>query len=178
MSGLQFTGAAAVRSVPYWEYLDRRTASITASKAMRAPNPSLAVTLPERSVRSFLASVLSNPEASAGVWRIEVLPMITARFKAPLHVIPSGTVAFTLRLQRRASSENAPDHQAMLRANQMLVKRCMDEGGKVYPPFAPSLSREEWQQHYGAQIWQRFAAAKRRFDPNGVLTPGAGVFAK
>jgi cytokinin dehydrogenase len=176
-SRLQLKGAVAVRSVPYWEYLDRRTASITASKAKRAPNPSLAVTLPERSVRSFLANVLPDPEASVGIWRIEVLPMITARFKQPLHVIPAGPIAFTLRLQRRASAELTPDHKAMLSANRMLVKRCMDEGGKVYPPFAPPLSRDEWQRHYGDQIWQRFAAAKRRFDPNGVLTPGAGVFA-
>jgi FAD/FMN-containing dehydrogenase len=176
MAGLQFKGNASARSVSYWEYLERRTASITASKAKRAPNPSLALTLPERSVRSFLAKVLSDPEASAGIWRIEVLPMITARFKQPLHVIPAGTIAFTLRLQRRASAENAADHQTMLIANRMLVQRCIEADGKVYPPFAPPLSPDDWRRHYGAQTWQRFAAAKRRFDPSGVLTPGAGVF--
>ena len=112
-----------------------------------------------------------------GIWRIEVLPMITARFRQPLHMLPEGTLAFTLRLQRRASAENAPDHKAMLSANHMLVPRCIKMGGKVYPPFAPALSREAWKQHYGTQTWQRFVAAKRRYDPNNVLTPGAGVFA-
>ena len=177
IAGLQFTDKAPVTTMPCWNYLDRRTASITASKVKRAPNPSLAVVLPERSVRSFLADVLSDPGAAAGIWRIEVLPMITARFKQPLHILPEGTLSFTLRLQRRASAENAPDHRAMLSANQMLVHRCIKMGGKIYPPFAPVLSQEDWKRHYGPQTWRRFVAAKRRYDPNNVLTPGAGVFA-
>jgi cytokinin dehydrogenase len=64
----------------------------------------------------------------------------------------------------------------MLTMNDMLVHRCLTLGGKIYPPFAPVLSRAEWQRHYGPRTWERFAAAKNRFDPNNVLTPGAGVF--
>jgi cytokinin dehydrogenase len=160
----------------YSDYLDRRTASVAATKARGTPNPSLAVVLPERSVRSFLTSVLSDPEAAAGIWRIEVLPMMTANFKQPLHVLPEGALVFTVRLQRRATAKNAPDHRAMVRVNQTLARRCIAAGGKIYPPHAPVLSREEWQRHYGRQTWQRFAAAKKRFDPSNVLTPGAGVF--
>jgi cytokinin dehydrogenase len=65
----------------------------------------------------------------------------------------------------------------MLTANQLLVERCLKDRGKIYPPFAPPMSRENWQLHYGPRLWQRLAAAKKRFDPNNVLTPGAGVFA-
>jgi cytokinin dehydrogenase len=61
--------------------------------------------------------------------------------------------------------------------NQRLVERCLKDRGKIYPPFAPPMSRENWQLHYGPRLWQRLAAAKKRFDPNNVLTPGAGVFA-
>ena len=43
MAGLTFTEKARVTSMPCWNYLDRRTASITASKGKRAPNPSLAL---------------------------------------------------------------------------------------------------------------------------------------
>ena len=59
---------------------------------------------------------------------------------------------------------------------QTLVTRLLATGGKVYPPYAPVLSQEQWQQHYGPATWQRFAAAKKLFDPNNVLTPGAGIF--
>ena len=136
----------------------------------------LAIVLPESSVRPFLEAVLSDETLAAGIWRIEVFPMLVERFTAPLHVLPAGSVAFTVRLQRRASAEKAPDHEAMLSANRALAKRCLDSGGKVYPPFAPPLSREDWQRHYGDRTWTRLAAARREFDPNGILTPGAGVF--
>ena len=64
----------------------------------------------------------------------------------------------------------------MLAANQALLPLLLAAGGKVYPPFAPILSHEQWQEHYGMEVWPRFAAAKKRFDPNTVLTPGAGIF--
>jgi FAD/FMN-containing dehydrogenase len=54
--------------------------------------------------------------------------------------------------------------------------RALTAGGKVYPPFAPILTQAQWQDHFGAETWKRFAAAKTRFDPRNVLTPGAGIF--
>lgn len=176
MEGLRFK-AASTTAQRFGDYLDRRAASVVAAKAKRTPNPSLALVLPEAAVRSFVERVLGDPQISGGIWRIELLPMIAARFKQPLHRLPEGRMPFTVRLQRRASAENAPDHTFMLAANQMLVDACLERGGRIYPPFAPPLSREYWERHYGSQTWQRLAAAKRRFDPNNVLTPGAGVFA-
>jgi cytokinin dehydrogenase len=171
-----FTDEPTDKTTPYWDHLDRRTASVAATKTKGTPNPSLALVLPEQAVRSFLADLLSNAMAASGIWRIEIVPMITARFKQPLHVLPEGALAFTVRLQRRASAADAPDHETMLTMNDMLAHRCLTLGGKISPPFAPVLSRAEWQRHYGPRTWERFAAAKNRFDPNNVLTPGAGVF--
>jgi FAD/FMN-containing dehydrogenase len=79
-------------------------------------------------------------------------------------------------MQRRASAVGAGDHKEMLAANEQLVAWVLERGGKVYPPFAPILSPAQWHEHYGAETWKRFAAAKKRFDPNNVLTPGAGIF--
>jgi FAD/FMN-containing dehydrogenase len=176
LAGLRFKAEALAARMSYWEYLDRRKASIAAGKASGKPTPSLALILPESAVQPFLTHVLSTPEASIGIWRIEVFPMITARFVSPLHKIPEGPMAFTLRLQRRASAESAPDHEAMLAANRALLPRMRTVGGKSYPPFAPIPARDEWQEHYGRETWQHFAAAKKRFDPNNVLTPGPGIF--
>jgi cytokinin dehydrogenase len=58
-----------------------------------------------------------------------------------------------------------------------LVRRAVAAGGKVYPPYTPVLSVEGWREHDGTSTWQRLAAARRRYDPNNILTPGAGVFA-
>src|SRR6185295_18532081 len=80
-----FAAEPTDKTTPYWDHLDRRTASVAAAKTKGTPNPSLAVVLPESSVRSFLAELLSNAKAASGIWRIEIVPMITARFKRPLH---------------------------------------------------------------------------------------------
>ena len=122
MLGLRFKAESSVARMSYWDYLDRRTASVAAGKVNGKPSPSLALVLPGNSVPQFLAHVLSTPAASIGIWRIEVFPMKTARFTQPLHKMPAGKIVFTLRLQRRASADYAPDHKAMLEANQALLR--------------------------------------------------------
>ena len=179
MTGLQHVSEASPVRLSYWGYLDRRTvvqlASIAAVKS-GTKNPSLAFMLPEASVVPFVTHVLANPEAFVGIWLIEVFPMITARFTQPLQKMPDAELTFGVRLHRRTSADNMHDPQAMLASNEALVAQLLATGGKVYPPYAPVLSQQQWRQHFGPETWQRFAAAKKRFDPNNVLAPGAGIF--
>jgi FAD/FMN-containing dehydrogenase len=44
-------------------------------------------------------------------------------------------------------------------------------GGKRYLSGWIDFTREEWREHFGPE-WDRFAEAKRRHDPDGVLNPG------
>ncbi len=152
------------------------TAARRVSPPGRRAENQVALVLSESSVPQFLAHVLSMPEATIGIWRIEVFPMKTALIRQPLHKMPAQKITFTLRLQRRASAHYAPDHKAMLQAFQALLLRLRPAGGKIYPPYSPILSRNEWREHYGAETWRRFAAAKKQFDSNNVLMPGAGIF--
>lgn len=39
------------------------------------------------------------------------------------------------------------------------------------------MTQEEWRRHFGRQF-DRFARAKKRCDPDNVLTPGQGFFCK
>jgi FAD/FMN-containing dehydrogenase len=179
ISGLRFNSDASATTSSYGDYLNRRTAGVTAStEAVKrgTTNPSLVLTLPDGAVRPFLSHILSTPETFLGIWLLEVSPKITARHTQPLQKVPSGALSFELRMQRQASSAASPEHEAILVANQELLPLVLASDGKIYPPFAPILSKEQWQQHFGAETWQRFAAAKKRFDPNNVLTPGAGIF--
>jgi FAD/FMN-containing dehydrogenase len=160
---------------PYWDYLDRRTAVVARAKEGKIPNPAIIATLPDASVRPFLNYMLSTPEAYMGIWWLEVSPKVTARHTQPLQKMPLGDLSYELRMQRRASADNAPDHQAMLAANEAMLPHVHSAGGKIYPPFAPVLSHEGWRSHYG-DTWPRFALAKQQFDPNNVLTPGFGIF--
>ena len=163
-------------TTPLQTYLHRRTASIMAGKVKALPNPSLVLTLPEAAATGFIGEVLASPELATGIWFFEMSPKIPARHGAPLQKMPASTLAYELRMQRRASAAGAEDHRAMLAANAALVAMAMQHGGKVYPPFAPVLTAAQWREHFGAATWARFATAKQRFDPNGVLNPGAGIF--
>ncbi|NJP99114.1 FAD-binding protein [Streptomyces zingiberis] len=66
--------------------------------------------------------------------------------------------------------------EEMLARNVRLFARTRERfGGTLYPigsvPFTPG----DWRAHYGDR-WPAFRAAKRRYDPSAILTPGAGVF--
>jgi cytokinin dehydrogenase len=173
---LRHTSASAPIKYEIWKYLDRRTASVAAGKAKLTPNPSLIVTLPAEATERFINELLTSPEQSAGIWFFEVSPKIPSLHGRPLQKMPMAAVAYELRMQRRASATGASDHVAMLAANQRLAGEALEQGGKVYPPFAPLLESARWQQHYGQATWERFRAAKLRFDPNNVLNPGVGIF--
>jgi FAD/FMN-containing dehydrogenase len=176
IDGLHHASTAAPATTPIWTYLHRRTASITAGKAKAMPNPSLVLTLPAAAAASFINELLTSLPLAAGIWFFEVSPKIPARHGEPLQKMPASELAYELRMQRRASASDSVDHRAMLAANAALVATAMGRGGKVYPPFAPVLTAAQWREHYGAATWARFAAAKQRFDPNGVLNPGVGIF--
>ena len=64
----------------------------------------------------------------------------------------------------------------MMDANERTLDLTRASGGTVYPPYAPYDERRLWQLHYGDRLWERLSVAKGRFDPNGVLTPGPGMF--
>ena len=44
-------------------------------------------------------------------------------------------------------------------------------GGKRYLSGFVAFTPGEWREHFGPQ-WEPFVAAKRRWDPDGVLNPG------
>ena len=176
MADLRFKSEASVSASTYWDYLHRRSASVAAAKLKKTPNPALVATLPQSSVQPFIADVLSASIANIGIWFFEVSPRLASLHAQPLQKMPAEEMNFELRMQRRADAAGSPDHNAMLAANRSLIPRIYAAGGKVYPPFAPILTRDQWHEHYGRETWQRFAAAKKRFDPNSVLTPGAGIF--
>jgi FAD/FMN-containing dehydrogenase len=69
------------------------------------------------------------------------------------------------------------DSAGILAQNRALFDRAVALGGKRYIIGAvPDMSATDWRAHYGP-LWDDFADAKARFDPNGVLTPGQGIFA-
>ena len=48
-------------------------------------------------------------------------------------------------------------------------------GGTRYPIGTLPFDRRDWRQQYGDD-YDVFKRLKQRFDPDGILTPGPGIF--
>jgi len=83
---------------------------------------------------------------------------------------------FTFWIFRSAPAGNDSALAAMIASNRDLLARMTAASGKRYTPYGMILSRAEWQEHYGPQLWQRFSEAKRKYDPKQVLSPEPDIF--
>lgn len=62
-----------------------------------------------------------------------------------------------------------------MKRNRRLFEQARTTGATRYPIGALDFDPNDWRDHYGP-VWSRFRAAKRRYDPDNVLTPGPGIF--
>jgi cytokinin dehydrogenase len=63
----------------------------------------------------------------------------------------------------------------MLERNRTLFEQGRRAGGTRYPIGALEFSRADWVRQYG-DVWSEFRRWKHRFDPDGILAPGPGIF--
>ena len=63
----------------------------------------------------------------------------------------------------------------MLARNRRLFEKARALGGTRYPIGTQEFSRQDWRIQYG-EVYEAFKRAKRRFDPDSILSPGAGIF--
>ncbi|RCJ32449.1 hypothetical protein A6770_18715 [Nostoc minutum NIES-26] len=63
----------------------------------------------------------------------------------------------------------------MLNDNRKLFLANRDLGGYQYPVSAIPFSCNDWQQPF-RPFWAYLISAKRRYDPDNLLTPGQRIF--
>jgi cytokinin dehydrogenase len=175
---LSRAGASAT-AVSYREYLARTEPELAALRAARQGGPqrsgSVTIFIPASATPDFVAQTLASPAETAGLWRFGCAPMIRKRYAQPLFKLPEAQTVFGLWLFRAVPADDAAAGATMDDGSRSLFARMRAVGGKFYVPYSGFPSRKTWRQHFGT-AWNRFAAAKRRFDPAGVLTPGPGIF--
>ena len=134
------------------------------------------------------------PDATVERYVREVMPTIT-----PLDVGPGLCLLFAMRtstLTRRfvrvprggryvwlfdilnASLRPGPDPEfvrSMMARNRRLFDTAVAAGGLRYPIGALDFTAADWHHHYG-DSWPAFEKAKRKYDPETILTPGPGIF--
>ncbi|MFI2611192.1 FAD-binding protein [Kitasatospora sp. NPDC018619] len=140
------------------------------------PKPWLSVFVPGASARAFMAraaQVLTAEDLGAGL--LLFYPYLRSKVRAPLAVLPGQEVGWHFDLL--AFPGPGSDTAAMLERNRALYDLAVELGGKRYLIGAvPGMTGADWRRHYGG-LWGRVAAAKRRWDPAGILTPGQGIHA-
>jgi FAD/FMN-containing dehydrogenase len=181
-SGLRFDSAAAPQRMTYQEYLFRFEARNAAVFSRKVPRVFIAAWIPASATMAYLGHVTAlTPEQAGfpeagGIETVSFYPMNSRRFTRPLFKVPAEDQFFTFWLFRTAPAGNDSALAAMIASNRDLLARMTAAGGKRYTPYGMILSRAEWQQHYGPQLWRRFSEAKRRYDPNHVLSPEPDIF--
>ncbi|MCP3803997.1 FAD-binding protein [Allokutzneria sp. A3M-2-11 16] len=65
--------------------------------------------------------------------------------------------------------------ERMLARNRRLWARARALGGVHYPLGTTEFGQREWREHYGVS-WLDVLTAKKRYDPEGILGTGAGIF--
>lgn len=77
-----------------------------------------------------------------------------------------------------SSATPGPDPEfveQMLTRNLQLYDNAKDLGATRYPIGAVPFDQGDWEEHFG-DFWPELEHRKNEFDPNGILTPGPGIF--
>ena len=182
MADLEFKSKSNTLRSSYRDYLrTERTATKEAAGEPFRPGVSvheIAFWVPNSTAEDFIATILATPaDLAAAPQGLDVWPMITSRFTRPLFKMPSEDFAYGIWIYDATNSNDSSAVSAMLTRHYSLYERMRAVGGKRYGGFgAVPFSPTDWQDHFGPETWERLVAAKKKYDPNNVLTPGPGMF--
>ena len=161
--------------MPYFAWLNRIYDLVQQLMALRMPGPWINVFIPSEATDEYVASVLAEttPADAGGV--VLLYPVSRDLIRQPFVRLPDSQVVFLLALLRAVSPPNDAETQRLIAVNRSQYDRAVAVGGTHYPVGAIPLTEADWHTHYGDQ-WPAFRAAKRKYDPKNVLTPGQAIF--
>ncbi|WP_426732599.1 FAD-binding protein [Myxococcus faecalis] len=180
LAGLRFQpGTLQVTDGSYFDFANRLAPLIELLKQLGVwgfPHPWLDMFVPARCAESFVQEVLAQTtDADMGQGPILLYPFRASALTTPFLRTPNDRHVFLFSLLRTAIPPTPENVAALVQKNRAIVDRLTALGGKIYPVDAVPLSPADWRRHFHPH-WERFAHAKRRYDPDHVLTPGQGIF--
>jgi FAD/FMN-containing dehydrogenase len=168
-AGLKFAKKATT-VMTYEQYFRREEVCTACTSPLQKPFVYLCI--PASRYVEYTSGILSSPTESAflvprmSAWRRSAI-------KRPLTRMPDEEIIYRFQLSRVLPA--GTDTASMIALNRTLYDRARDMGGYRMTSSAVPMSQDEWKHHYGP-AWQIVQAAKTKFDPKNVLTPGHGMF--
>jgi cytokinin dehydrogenase len=168
-AGLKFAKKATA-AMTYEQYFRREEVCTACTTPLQKPFVYLCI--PASRYVEYTSGILSSPTDSAflvprmSAWR-------RAAIKRPLTRMPDEEIIYRFQLSRVLPT--GTDTASMIALNRKLYERARDMGGYRMTSSAVEMSQDDWKHHYGP-AWQIVQAAKTKFDPKNVLTPGHGMF--
>jgi cytokinin dehydrogenase len=180
--------SAQVLDVPYLNYVLRVDAAVDFFKSIGlwdgVLHPWFDIFLPNRSIERYVDEVTPTlaPDDVGATGFLLFFPKKRSKFTRPFLRLPesdddSGDWVFLFDiLTANAAPGPDPAFQArMLERNRRLFEKARRAGGTRYPIGAIEFNRVDWMLQYGEE-WPELLRLKQRFDPDGILTPGPGIF--
>jgi len=154
----------------YEQYFRREEVCTVCTTPLQKPFVYLSI--PASRYVEYSSGILSSPTEAAflvprmSAWRRNAI-------KRPLTRMPDEEMIYRFQLSRILPA--GTDTGSMIALNRTLYERARDIGGYRMTSSAVAMSQDDWKRHYGP-VWQTVQAAKTKFDPKNVLTPGHGMF--
>jgi len=180
----QPASAATVTDQPYLSYVLRTDTIIDFFQSIGlfdgVLHPWYDAWLPKETVEKYVGDVIPSLTAEdvGPTGFVLLFPQKRSKLKRRFFKVPDCTEWVYLLDILTANAVPGPDEafqKKMLARNGKLFEKARRAGGKRYPIGTLAFDRHDWKQQYG-EDYNEFKRLKQRFDPDGILTPGPGIF--
>ena len=168
-AGLKFAKRTAT-VMTYEQYFRREEVCGACTTPLQKPFVYLCI--PSSRYVEYTSGILDSPVESAflvprmSAWRRNVI-------KRPLTRMPDEEIIYRFQLSRTLPA--GTNTESMIALNRTLYERARNMGGFRMTSSAVPMTQADWARHYGP-AWSMVQAAKAKYDPKMVLTPGHGMF--
>jgi FAD/FMN-containing dehydrogenase len=136
------------------------------------PHPWMETTLPWDTAKDYIETMLSNlpPGALGAGGHVLLWPARTDTSQVPLFAHPGGERVLGWGILGAVPKSKLED---MLTQLDMASELSIAFGGKRYlSGYITFDTPERWKAHFGDEAWARLCAAKKKWDPDGILGSG------
>jgi FAD/FMN-containing dehydrogenase len=157
--------------------LDALEQALRAHGMWDLPHPWLMTFVGDSAVESVVSAELDRltPSDLGPFGQVSLSAFRSRSVTSPMLRLPTDDVCHAVNLVRIPTTDSTAEAARLVAANRAAYDRVRAAGGALYPVSALPMSPDDWRTHFGP-VFAQLAAAKRRYDPGHVLTPGYEVF--